>query len=801
MKNKIITLLATLFLVFFFNQLFGENLYIESTSMDFDKKKQLTIFKDKVVFKTKENKTIKSEYAEYNKNSGLIVLRDQVILIDQQNNRIEAEYAEYYENKKLFISKGPTKIITNEGYVANGKNFILDNTQNLVKSNDEAIIKDKNENTIYLENFEFLNKKNIFKSIGLVKITDNLENTYEFSQIYIDTVKKEILGTDIKAFINNDKFKINPDNKPRIFANSVNINNQKSIYNKSIFTLCNYRKNDKCPPWSIQSTKMLHDNKKKTIYYDNALVKIYDIPIFYFPKLSHPDPTVERRSGFLPPSISDTKNLGSSASIPYFFAIGNDRNLTLTSRIFTQENPLFLGEYQQAFRNSNLFADFGFTEGYNKTSTTKKPGQKSHLFTKFLRNVKGKNNSENIFKASFEDVSNDKYFKLYKIESNLVDYNTDVLENSIAFTRSDEDFFFGINASVFETLKENYTDKYEYILPEIFLDKNLFNNNFGNLNLQTNLKVRNYDTNKITKFLVNDFDWKSKDVSMKTGVTSKLLGHFKNVNYEANNVDLYKEEFTNEAYGALGFLSELKLQKRKNDSKHLFTPKILIRYAPGNMRKEEGGSRLDPIRAFSMNKVDNINNFEIGFSSSVGFNYKIKNEEKEFDFSVAQVISEKENKQMSSESSLDEKLSDLVASSNYKLNDNVTLKYDLALDQNYSETNYNDLGLTLNYDNVKVDFNYLQEDKHIGNQEYFKTKIDLAKNNNGLFSFETKRNLITNSAEFYNLSYEYINDCLRAGLVYRREFYNDSELEPENSLMFKITLTPFGKIDSPTFSK
>jgi len=156
---------------------------------------------------------------------------------------------------------------------------------------------------------------------------------------------------------------------------------------------------------------------------------------------------------------------------------------------------------------------------------------------------------------------------------------------------------------------------------------------------------------------------------------------------------------------------------------------------------------------------------------------------------------------MSSESSLDEKLSDLVASSNYKLNDNVTLKYDLALDQNYSETNYNDLGLTLNYDNVKVDFNYLQEDKHIGNQEYFKTKINLAKNKNGLFSFETKRNLITNSAEFYNLSYEYINDCLRAGLVYRREFYNDSELEPENSLMFKITLTPFGKIDSPTFSK
>ena len=101
---------------------------------------------------------------------------------------------------------------------------------------------------------------------------------------------------------------------------------------------------------------------------------------------------------------------------------------------------------------------------------------------------------------------------------------------------------------------------------------------------------------------------------------------------------------------------------------------------------------------------------------------------------------------------------------------------------------------------LNLDFNYLQEKKHIGNQDYFKTKIDLENNANGLLSFETKRNLITNSSEFYNLSYEYFNDCLRAGLVYRREFYNDSELEPENSLMFKITLTPFGDINSPTFN-
>ena len=115
--------------------------------------------------------------------------------------------------------------------------------------------------------------------------------------IYIDT-KKRVTGTDIKSFINNENFKINTENKPRIFANTVKMNEEVTTFEKSNFTLCNYRKGDKCPPWSIQSTKMLHDSKKKTIFYDNALIKVYNIPVFYSPKLSS-DPSVKRRSGFL----------------------------------------------------------------------------------------------------------------------------------------------------------------------------------------------------------------------------------------------------------------------------------------------------------------------------------------------------------------------------------------------------------------------------------------------------------------------------------------------------------------------
>ena len=797
MKSKFIII----FLFFLsFEKLLAENIFIEAKNISLDKDKSISIFENEVVVKT-QNKTIKSDYARYNKKSGFLVFKKNVLAIDERNNIIESEHAEYYEENKLFKSIGPTKITTTQKYIIEGEDIVANNLEKFIESKKKTIVFDQEGNTIFLDNFQYQNETNIFKSIGSIKIKDKMENIYEFSQIYIDTKKKEILGTDAKAFLNQNDLKFIDDNNPRIFSNSTKINNEKSTFNKSVFTACAYRENDKCPPWSIQASEMLHDNKKKTIYYENAIVKIYDIPIFYFPRLSHPDPTVDRRSGFLPPTLSDSKNLGSGITIPYFFAINDDKNFTFDSKLFASENPLFKGEYHQAFKNSVLLADFGFTEGYKKTSSTKKKGDKSHFFSSYVKQYKGENNSDNTLSLSVQDVSNDKYLKLYKIKSNLVDFNKDTLENSLDFTHDNDDYFFGLNASMYETLKTEYDDKYEYILPEIDIDKNLFDDDkFGNFNLHTNFKVHNYDTNKLTKFLINDVNWNSKNKYFQSGLQSKFLGTIKNINYEAKNVEFFKEDTTNELYGALGLLTDIKLEKERNNTKHLLTPKLLFRFSPGEMRKEKSGSRLNPINAFSLNRLDSTNNFETGLTSTIGLDYNMNNNDQKLDFSLAQIISEKENKKMPDKTSLNEKVSDLVGSASFDINKNINLNYNFSLDQNYNDLNYNEIGTKIDLGIINFDFDYLQEKKHIGNQEYFKTKLNIINKDDGVFSVETKRNLITNSAEFYNLSYEYLNDCLRAGLVYRREFYNDSELEPENSLLFKVTLTPFGSIHSPTFN-
>ena len=98
----------------------------------------------------------------------------------------------------------------------------------------------------------------------------------------------------------------------------------------------------------------------------------------------------------------------------------------------------------------------------------------------------------------------------------------------------------------------------------------------------------------------------------------------------------------------------------------------------------------------------------------------------------------KKIKKMSSKTSLDEKLSDLVGSANLKLSDKIKLNYDFSLDQNYNNLNYNEIGTTINLGPINFGFDYLER-KHIGNKNYFKSRIEYDDNENRVLSFETKK--------------------------------------------------------------
>ncbi len=801
MKNNFFLIF---FLSFYSNLLIAGELDIKAKNITIDKKTRITIFKNNVEVKDEFDNLLKADYVEYNKDSNFLKLIGNINSKDSNGNVFISKEATYDNNLKIFKSLGKTSLETIKGYKVETSNIILDNNKSSITSSEETIIRDKDNNNIYLNNFSYLKEENIFKSVGSIKVIDKLKNSYNFTQIYIDEKKEEIIGSDAKLFINDKDFMFDNKNKPRVFANTISIKENQSTFIKSNFTMCDYRKKDKCPPWELKAKKMSHDKIKKTIFYESALIKIYDIPIFFFPKLAHPDPTVKRRSGFLVPSYADTKNLGSGINIPYFWAINKDRDLTINSKLFASEHPLFLGEYRQAFKDSNFIFDFGYTEGYKKTSKTKKVGNKSHVFVNFLKDFDTSNKISNNLEINLQHVSDKKYLKLYKIDSELIDYEAEVLENYIDYSRINENknSFLSLNLNNYRTLADTYNDKYEFILPEINYEKQLFGSKFGYGELRTNFKVHNYDTNKNKRFLTNNLDWNIDRPFAEKILNGKIMTKLKNINYEVKNVDGFKPDTTSEIFGAIGYLASLDFYKSNlGMSNHILTPKMLIKYSPNYMRKEKVDFNLYGKNLFELDRIQSNENFEGGTNLTAGFDYKIKKEKSNIGFSLGQIVNEKKNnKNMPDSSSLDKRFSDVIGNFNYNKNEKFSLEYNFSVDQNYKETNLNDVNMNYIGNNITFKMNYLEEEKKSGNNEYFKTALEYNKGENSIFSFSNKRNLITNSSEFYDLSYEYLNDCFKAGIFYRREFYNDSEIEAENSLMFKITLSTFGSVNSPSIS-
>ena len=150
---------------------------------------------------------------------------------------------------------------------------------------------------------------------------------------------------------------------------------------------------------------------------------------------------------------------------------------------------------------------------------------------------------------------------------------------------------------------------------------------------------------------------------------------------------------------------------------------------------------------------------------------------------------------------MDQKASDLVGEAYLKLSENITLTNKFSLDHNLNDINYTDLEANLILGNTSFSLNYLEENNHIGSSNYIKSGITVDFDNSSKLNFNIKKNLETESTEFYDLAYDYVNDCLKAGLLFRREFYTDRDVASSDSLMFRISLFPFGEASSPLIDR
>lgn len=119
---------------------------------------------------------------------------------------------------------------------------------------------------------------------------------------------------------------------------------------------------DRPPTWSLRARRAIQDRETRTISYQGAVLEVAGVPVLYLPFIAHPDPSVERASGFLPPGIGRNRRLGTFYEQPYFWAISPSSDLTASVRVHGNVNPLLGLEYRRRFWSGMLEIDTTFTQ-------------------------------------------------------------------------------------------------------------------------------------------------------------------------------------------------------------------------------------------------------------------------------------------------------------------------------------------------------------------------------------------------------------------------------------------------------
>lgn len=131
-------------------------------------------------------------------------------------------------------------------------------------------------------------------------------------------------------------------------------------FSKVSATSCHVCTNGKPPLWQIRARKVTHDQLERQLYFEGAQLRVLDYPVFYFPYLRLPDPTLDRATGFLVPSIRSTSQLGTGVQVPYFFKLGDHKDLTLTPYLSGKTTTLGY-RYRQAFVNGRIQLEGAYT--------------------------------------------------------------------------------------------------------------------------------------------------------------------------------------------------------------------------------------------------------------------------------------------------------------------------------------------------------------------------------------------------------------------------------------------------------
>lgn len=298
--------------------------------------------------------------------------------------------------------------------------------------------------TIVAPKIEYDVTKKAIKTSGDTSITSQSGQSINLVDAYLGEKHTNVSGKEVTLYLSK---------QTRITAQDIQKKGDKTTALHLNYTTC-ANCGDSNDAWSISATKLNHEDSKMEMTFYNSVLWFYDVPIFWFPHMSYPDPRVKYKSGFLFPYLNSTNNMGMQVNVPFYINFSDNHDATITASYLTDENVLWQVEHCLNMKRSSIKTTGSYT--HNKVGL-----DRWHVFNKDLIEL-GDNARLNLF---FDRTSDKTYLQQYDFYNDQPYLDSGArleLFASRGYTTMDAHFF-----QELRVLSGNYTNPSGDILPNI----------------------------------------------------------------------------------------------------------------------------------------------------------------------------------------------------------------------------------------------------------------------------------------------------------------------------------------------
>ncbi|QGX98247.1 LPS-assembly protein LptD [Roseovarius faecimaris] len=584
------------------------------------------------------------------------------------------------------------------------------------------------------------------------------------------------------------------------------VNGRYSQLYKAAVTSCRVCENGRPPLWQIRAERVIHDQQEQQLYFDNAQFRVLDTPILYLPRLRLPDPTLERASGFLIPSVYNSSTLGTGVKVPYFIKLGDHADLTLTPFIATKTTTLEY-RYRQAFRNGEIEFNGAFSDDDQGVRSTR-----SYIFGEGRFELK----RDFILTFDIEAVNDDTY---------LLDYSysgKDRLDSQLAVERARRDEYIRAAITHFRTLRTNEQDSFVPTLSaDAEYERRIFPARLGGelrLSAETHTHFRSSDTLldgadfdpysdglDLTRF-TTEANW-FRSWILPGGVHTRLQTGVAVDSFFVDQAGLTSDSRdTNLTPSASLQLRWPLLKRTATNATHVIEPMVQLAWVGGdalNIPNDESTLvEFDEGNLLSLSRFPEPDRREYGFSAAYGLNWtRLDPRGWETSLVTGQVIRDERQLELSGLSSfsnvsgLQGRSSDFLLAGQLKAPNGLALTARGLFDAGYQTTK------------ASARASWQNELADIG-ATYVWLRRDLAENRPGTISewsvdgsYRLSRHWTGSANWRYDVASDrnvtagigltYTNECVEAKLSASRRFTSSTILEPSTDLSLTVALRGF----------